>query len=713
MRKKIWKTTQYLLRNPHVLQLFFWEILRTGPRVTWRKAKNKISLLATASQEKEIYLEDMLSCQKKTPNKSFEETSIFDIVIPIYNGYDYLERLFQSIFRNTTSPYRLIIIDDASPDPRIDPFLKNLKKADGSDVLEIIHLRNKKNLGFIGSVNRGFDLVKNHCILLNTDVEVPAGWIERMMQPILDDPKIASVTPMTNAGTICSFPHWLEDNPLPEGWNVDTMDRLFQQIDPSTCNIDLPTAVGFCMGINQKALKEIGPFDPVYGRGYGEENDWCMRAVRQGYHHKIAGNLFVYHKHGGSFPSREKEALMKKNSMILNKRYPEYEAMIQDFIRKDPLKRLREFIWLRLKAHEAISHVLIVDHEFGGGANLYREQLTEEYLSRKKYIVLLTFNRILQRYSISFYLDTKERYTYLLKDLNILDTLIDTFDIEELYLNSIVGFLKPLNVLATLNRLVQTKSLQLTVPFHDYYAVCPSFTLINDKGRFCELPESKDICHNCLKAHQDIFKTFSDCEDISLWRKNWKSLLGKASQIICFSESSREIFQKIYPDLSEKCHVQPHKVSGLRKVEATTRARHPNVTNVAILGGINYAKGSFIVQNVVEKIEKKKIPIYLHLFGEIDNTIHSPYFIEHGRYRRKDLPKLMESFHIDLCIIPSICPETFSYTTEEVMEMGLPLIVFDIGAPAERTREYSKGTVIQPLTADALFACLEKRCWEK
>lgn len=712
MHKKIWKTSQYLLKNPHILKLFFTEFVRTGPRVTWRKAKNKISLLVTASDEKTIYLEDMLICYKKAPENSFEKTYVFDIVIPIYNGYDYLGPLFQSIFRNTSSPYRLIIIDDASPDPRIEQFLNNLKK-EKADVLEIIHLRNEKNLGFIASVNRGFDLVKNHCILLNTDVEVPSGWIERLMHPILNDSKIASVTPMTNAGTICSFPHWLEDNPLPEGWNLEDIDHFFKEIDASACDTNLPTSVGFCMGINQKALEEVGTFDPIYGRGYGEENDWCMRALHKGYHHKIAGNLFVYHKHGGSFASQEKVALMKKNSIILKKRYPEYETLIQDFIRKDPLKQLREFIWIRLKTQEAISRILIIDHEFGGGANLYRDQLIEKYLFEDKCVILLTFNRILQRYTINFSLNKKERYTYAIKDLNILDALVKIFQVETLYLNSIVGFLQPLDVLTSIKKVVQSNSLHFIIPLHDYYAVCPSFTLINNKGVFCQLPESKDTCRNCLKAHQDIFKTFNNCEDIVVWRKSWKALLESAEKLLCFSESSKEILEKIYPELGKKFVLRPHEVTGLRKIKVNNKCKSAEITNIAILGGINHAKGSSIVTNLLKKIEEKEIPLVLHLFGEIDKNIHSPSFVEHGRYRREDLPVLMESFQIDLCIIPSICPETFSYTTEEVIKMGLPLIVFDIGAPAERTRKYSKGTVIRPLTSDALFECLEKRCWMK
>ena len=60
------------------------------------------------------------------------------------------------------------------------------------------------------------------------------------------------------------------------------------------------------MGINREVLQEIGNFDAkTFGKGYGEENDWCQRAIEKGYKNVHVENLFVFHNHGGSFKSEE------------------------------------------------------------------------------------------------------------------------------------------------------------------------------------------------------------------------------------------------------------------------------------------------------------------------------------------------------------------------------------------------------------------------
>jgi GT2 family glycosyltransferase len=88
-----------------------------------------------------------------------------------------------------------------------------------------------------------------------------------------------------------------------------------------------PTGVGFCMALNKKALRQIGFLDEIYEKGYGEENDWCQRAVNAGFFNTVAGNLFVWHQHGGSFNSAEKDALCARHLKILTTRFPQYIRM--------------------------------------------------------------------------------------------------------------------------------------------------------------------------------------------------------------------------------------------------------------------------------------------------------------------------------------------------------------------------------------------------
>ena len=176
-----------------------------------------------------------------------------DIIVPVYNGYQYLEKLLTSI-KLTDMNYRLILINDKSPDTRVEDYLEAYAKENDNAIL----LNNEENLGFVQTVNRGFAISQNHVALVNTDVELPSQWLERLMLPIFENKEIASTTPFTTCGTICSFPKFGYDNKLFLDLTVEQIDSEFKKIQPRY--EELPTGVGFCMGINREVLQEIGKF---------------------------------------------------------------------------------------------------------------------------------------------------------------------------------------------------------------------------------------------------------------------------------------------------------------------------------------------------------------------------------------------------------------------------------------------------------------------
>lgn len=272
-----------------------------------------------------------------TDSENLFDTPI-DIIIPVHNGYNYLDRLFESIINNTTIPYRLLVADDCSFDSRVWAYLCNISSTFRSG--QYLLFRNETNQGFVKTVNRLVTLTRNHFVILNTDVEVPRGWLQRLMRPIFKRKNVASTTPFTNSGTICSFPEYIIDNDIYDNMSVDELDSYFMRINQDT-SIEIPTGVGFCMGVNRQVVGKIGMFDEVFGRGYSEENDWCQRAKSAGFINLHVTNLFVYHKHGGSFCSIEKNKLQKENYEVLTKRHLSYESQIEEFVNKNELSFLR------------------------------------------------------------------------------------------------------------------------------------------------------------------------------------------------------------------------------------------------------------------------------------------------------------------------------------------------------------------------------------
>uniref|UniRef100_A0A7V6CEA8 Glycosyltransferase n=1 Tax=Thermodesulfobacterium geofontis TaxID=1295609 RepID=A0A7V6CEA8_9BACT len=631
--------------------------------------------------------------QEDFSNKTLPEP--VDIIIPVFNGYGYVTKLFDSIFKNTNPPYRLIVIDDASTDYRVVNFLKRLQEIlKQSRHPEFILVRNDRNLGFVASVNKGFSLSQNHVVIMNTDTIVPPGWLYRLMKPIFDNPEeIASTTPFTNAGTICSFPEFLVDNELPKDFDPMEIDNIFARVDAESFIIELPTAVGFCMGINKYALQEVGYFNEnLFGKGYGEENDWSMRAKIRGFKNILVPNLFVYHKHGGSFTSEEKQKLAQENLEKIKKLHPEYLNLVKDFINEDPPKAIRDLVFLRYTSHK-VETTLLIDHNLGGGANLYSKNLIKEKMKEDKCILhyiegtsgiwgkIITYYKDFKK---EFYLENPEHLKTLLKDARL----------TEIILNNMVSYRNPIKVLEIILSLKDTNSdISLIIPIHDFYSVCPSYNLLNDKGVYCGVPDDIEVCKKCLRNNIYADKV----EEISVWRSTWRNIFKSSDAIICFSNSSKEIIKKAYPEIEdEKFYILPHKLYiYLRKPKLNKPDKE---LNVAIIGNINYPKGAKIINDLLKVIEKKKLKINLVVVGTLVRAFLEKDFGNLkilGQYERKDLPDILEKENINLVLFPSIWPETFSYVVEECMEMELPIIAFDIGAPSERLRKYEKAKLVK------------------
>jgi GT2 family glycosyltransferase len=629
-----------------------------------------------------------------------------DIIIPIYNGFDYIRPLFESIFKNTKIPYRLIVINDASPDGRVASVSKELK-ADSSDE-EFLFIENKENLGFVKTINKAVSFVENNFVILNTDTEVPEGWLERLMRPIYDSKKIASTTPFTNSGTIFSFPNFLEDNLIFENLIVDEIDKYFRKIKVEK-NIVVPTGMGFCMGFNKSVVDEIGMFDEeTFIKGYGEENDWSQRAQKAGYENIIVPNLFVYHKHGGSFSGNEKDQLIRENILKLNKKHPGYDLQVQNFIKKDSLRKIREFLILLITADSSKS-TLIVDHELGGGANIYRKKVIEDKVKNGESVFLLSYSTRDKNYYLKYFYKNY-KISYKTSDLESVFNFVESFPMKEMIINQLVSFENPLNILTRIKKIKIKNKSKVIFLLHDYFCVCPSYNLLNDKQKYCYVPKM-ERCRKCLNKNKGEFTRYVKTRNIDKWRKEWLIFLESSDEIVCFSNASMEILFKVFPSIRKKTKLVPHKVDYIKK-ESFVQNKIGTL-NIGILGGISFAKGSNIVSDMVKIIEMNDDNIKVVIIGPFPGKIKSKKLVVTGKYKHDEIERLAKNNQIDVFLIPSIWPETFSYTSEEIMKMGYPLAVFDIGAPAERVEKYDKGIIISEISADAVLAAIKRRFGKK
>lgn len=106
------------------------------------------------------------------------------------------------------TPFELVVIDDAGPDPVLSALLDKLA-TQGLFTLR----RNAANQGFVATVNTGLRLhPQREVVILNADTEVHNDWLDRLLAMAAGNAKLASITPLSNNATICSYPEPLHDN---------------------------------------------------------------------------------------------------------------------------------------------------------------------------------------------------------------------------------------------------------------------------------------------------------------------------------------------------------------------------------------------------------------------------------------------------------------------------------------------------------------------
>lgn len=279
-----------------------------------------------------------------------------DVIIPVYRNLSATRRCIQSVLGSEPGPRRkIIVIDDATPEPEVREFCRSLAAQPG-----FVVMHNTENLGFVATVNRGIAAsAGSDIVLLNSDTEVANNWLQRMQNRACSEENIGTVTPLSNNASVCSYPVPMKANPLPEGWTLGELDALASEANGGA-TLELPTAVGFCMYIRRACIDAIGVFDVEnFGIGYGEECDFSMRARAAGWRNVLSPDVFVYHEGGQSFTGQT-ETRIRDAEATLHRIHPEYHVLATRFIDEDPVRPFRDALdRARLDARQADAPAII------------------------------------------------------------------------------------------------------------------------------------------------------------------------------------------------------------------------------------------------------------------------------------------------------------------------------------------------------------------
>jgi GT2 family glycosyltransferase len=610
---------------------------------------------------------------RATDFEKIPELRNLTVIIPVFNAYEYLKSCLESVF-STVESLDILVIDDASTDPKVNPYLLSLESKG-----KIRLITNQSNKGFVKTVNLAFaNSYSNDVVLLNSDTIVFDGWLEGLVSTSLSVKKVATVTAMSNAATIFSLPFAEEFECEPQLTEVISRDfRNLPILDQR--QIELPTCHGFFVLITRDALNEVGYFDEeTFGLGYGEENDFSMRAIGLGYKNLLAPSVVVHHYGSKSF-QESRVTLSQKNLDLLITRYPSYLAEVNNFLERKELDRYRLRAFRALKKAQVLELSTHISHSLGGGV---RKSIELE--TRQLDTILLIIEPVDQ-----FSIQLKFTYGELVSELrlngiredDVFQELFRYLGIQSVVIQHLLGYSTEL-----INSLMGTQ-IDKTLRIHDFYYICPRIHLVGQNNTDCNLPDT-GTCNSCLQSDTNF--------DIETYRLGKVSILRNVSRISAPSLDTAKRYQTIIKNLDIELSTFDITKS---QISLPGGLSQRDEIVVAVLGELTKHKGLDLVIELAKSIQGKRFKFEVIGTLPTGTGVRSSNIRVHGRYKDfSDLCEKVISVRPDVILFPGKIPETFSYTLSEALNFGIPIAYFKTGAIAERLDGFTGGI---PLNLDA------------
>ncbi len=613
-----------------------------------------------------------------------------DIVIPVWRGAADLAACLATLRGRLPPRARIVVVDDATTDPQLLALL-DTRRAQG----EILVLRHAANRGFPAAANTGLRHAEGRdVLLLNPDTLLPPVAVARLARAAYAAPDIGSVTPITNDGTILSYAPAVG---IVDAEAVRALDRLVQRANGSGLTT-IPTAIGFCMYVRHDCLRMTGLFrDEVFAQGYGEENDWSLRARHLGWRHVAATGLFVAHLGGRSFGA-VKTDLIARNLRRLNRLHPGYDAAIGAFIAADPLAPARRRIDARRWATGRMRRggVALISHAQGGGvARFVAARSAAIRAEGKRAILLAPFAG-----GVAVGEGFPDLHFALPAEFDALVALLAGEGIRHIELHHFIGHrLDPAALAARL-------AVPLDIYIHDSAAWCPRVTL-TDATRYCGEPTDIDICRACVRDLGSRLATAADAEapdgtlSVAALRDRSRRWLRAARRVVVACDDAARRIARQFPPTASVPAIVPviapweDDAALVRDLPGTAPAGLR--MRIVVVGAIGPEKGFQVLLDCARDAARRDLRLDFVLVGyscDDARLLETGRVFVTGRFDEGEAPGLVMAQGGQFGFIPSVWPETWCYALSALWQGGLRVACFALGAQAERVARSAAGAVL-------------------
>lgn len=256
------------------------------------------------------------------------------VVILNWNGRNHLEQFLPSVIQHTPQQVDIVVADNGSTDDSVEFLRREYPN------VKLVLL--DKNYGFADGYNRALKQVDAECfVLLNSDIEVTAGWIEPLVATLQNNSQVAAVAPkllsyverqrFEYAGAAGGFIDYL-GYPFCRGRILSTIEQDEGQYD-TPCEVFWASGAAFCCKAD--VFRALGGFDADFF-AHMEEIDLCWRMQLQGYKVMVEPRSVVYHLGGGTLPNESPRKLYlnyRNNLAMLFKCAPTMQRVVAAVIR--------------------------------------------------------------------------------------------------------------------------------------------------------------------------------------------------------------------------------------------------------------------------------------------------------------------------------------------------------------------------------------------
>jgi len=627
-----------------------------------------------------------------------------DVIVPVYGAAVELTACLASLQRHTDlGRHRLILVIDGPQESAVEAALAAVS---GRPESQVTVLRNPERRGFVGSVNRGMTLSDRDVTLLNSDTEVTAGWLEKLQEAAYSDPAVATVTPFSNNATIASLPRLAEVNALPAGWSADRFAALVERVSARQRQ-RLPTGVGVCLYVKRKALDRLGLFDEArFGLGYGEESEFCFRALKAGFLNVLDDATFIYHAGQRSFGA-SRSARVKAAHRALARLHPEYLPTIARFLREDPLRPARERVLNELRGPRRVRsqgprRVLHLVHGWppwnSAGTEVYARRLVLRQAAWREVAVYarlaapgrdlgealevedggarvrLVVNNFTQRDPLSRNALHDRR---LAADFR---KLLEETRPDLLHVHHLAGHA------ATLPGLAARRGIPILYQIQDWWAPCARANLLDAERRLCPGP-SPGRCTACLPL---TGLPPAPLLNRALYTVRERLLRRVFRQTDAFVMGSQAIHQS-YLDLGwlapeDRAFVIPYGIE--RPPRPAARRRPGTPLRFGVIGSLLPHKGIHGAVAAFRGTDPARAT--LQIWGDLAVSpayaaelaaLASPAVAFEGSFAEERRSEVFAG--LDVLIVPSLGLESFGLAAHEALAEGVPVLASRRGALAE------------------------------